>query len=359
MASASPTDATEVFGSRLAVRRLACTILTAATLAGRVVASQTSPAAAESIVPAISQETLLRSFGVLAADSMEGRRAGTPGSARARAFIIGELTKVGVQPFVPAFSYPFSARSQFPPHAPVPYGDGMPVQRGRSGPDQNPWVSGVNILGVVHGTERPGRYIFVSAHYDHLGVAGGEIYNGADDNASGSAGILAIAEWVVHNPQKNSIVFAWFDAEEEGLLGSTAFVRRLPVKRDSIVADVNLDMVSRNAHGEIFLAGARHWPVLQPLVNALDSLGLATIRQGHDAPGMDDWTKRTDSGAFDQENIPYIHFGVEEHPDYHRPSDKMFHVQPDFYYYNVRLAAQMMRLMDASADSIVKFKHRR
>jgi hypothetical protein len=263
-----------------------------------------------------------------------------------------------VQPLVPAFSYPFSARSQFSSHAPVPYGDGMPVERGRPGVDQHPWVSGVNILGVVRGTERPGRYIFVSAHYDHLGVAGGQIYNGADDNASGSAGILAIAEWVVHNPQKNSIVFAWFDAEEEGLLGSTAFVRELPVKRDSIIADVNLDMVSRNALGEIFLAGAHHWPVLQPLVNALDSLGLATIRQGHDSPGFDDWTKRTDSGAFDHENIPYIHFGVEEHRDYHQPSDKMFRVQPQFYYYNVRLAAQMVRLIDASADSIVKFKRR-
>ena len=295
---------------------------------------------------------------VLAADSMEGRLADTPGSARARAFIIGELTRFGVQPLVPRYSYPFTARSQFSRHAPVPYGDGMPLERDRAALDQKPFVNGVNILGIVRGTERPGRYIFVSAHYDHLGVANGQIYNGADDNASGSAGLLAIAEWVVHNPQKNSIVFAWFDAEEEGLLGSTAFVKQPSVKRDSIIADVNLDMVSRNALGEIYLAGARHWPVLQPLVSALDSLGLATIRQGHDAPGVDDWTKRTDSGAFDQVNIPYIHFGVEEHPDYHRPGDKAFHVQPDFYYYNVRLAAQMVRLIDTSADSIVKFKRR-
>jgi hypothetical protein len=356
MASASPTGATGFLGSRRALRRLVRAILVAGCLAGRVAAPQTTAAKAKPIVPAISQETLLRSFGVLAADSMEGRRVGTPGNARARAFIIAELTRLGVQPFVPQFSYPFSGRSRFSPHAPIPYGDGMPVPRGPA--EQNPKVYGVNILGIVPGTERPGRYIFVSAHYDHLGVAGGEIYNGADDNASGSAGILAIAEWIVRNPQKNSIVFAWFDAEEEGLLGSTAFVRRLPVKRDSIIADVNLDMVSRNTLSEIFLAGAHHWPVLQPLVSALDSLGLATIRQGHDSPGKDDWTNRTDSGAFDQENIPYIHFGVEEHSDYHRPGDKMFHVQPDFYHSNVRLAAQMVRLIDASADSIVKFKRR-
>ncbi len=340
-------------------RGLVRTILIVAFLAARVVAPQAAPAATgDSIVPAISKEALLRSFVVLAADSMEGRRVGTPGSARARAFIIGELTRAGVQPLVPAFNYPFSARSQFSAHAPVPYGDGMPVERSRIAVDQKPWIDGVNILGIVRGTQRPGRYIFVSAHYDHLGVAGGQIYNGADDNASGSAGILAIAEWVARNPQKNSIVFAWFDAEEEGLLGSTAFVGKLPMKRDSIIADVNLDMVSRNALGEIYLAGAHHWPILQPLVNALDSLGLATIRQGHDSPGPDDWTKRTDSGAFDHASIPYIHFGVEEHPDYHRPGDKVFHVQPDFYYYNVRLAAQMVRLIDASADSIVKFKRR-
>jgi hypothetical protein len=145
------------------------------------------------MVPAISEESLLRSFGVLAADSMEGRRVGTPGSARARAFIIGELTRFGVQPLVPAFSYPFSARSLFSAHARVPYGDGVPVPRGHNAPDPKPLIDGVNIIGVVRGTERPGRYIFVSAHYDHLGVADGQIYNGADDNASGSAGILAIA----------------------------------------------------------------------------------------------------------------------------------------------------------------------
>ncbi len=328
--------------------------IAATTLAG----AQEAVSPAQSIaLPAISQGLLFSAFGVLAADSMEGRRVGTPGSARARDFIVRQLTAMGVQPLVPGYTSKFSAKSQFSAHAPVPYGNGFPVPRGM--PDPHPWVDGVNILGIVKGTDHPGRFIFVSAHYDHLGVAAGEIYRGADDNASGSAGILAIADWIENNPPKNSVVFAWFDAEEEGLLGSAAFVRNLPMKTDSVIADVNLDMVSRNANGEIFLAGALHWPVLQPYVAALDSLHIAHIRQGHDSPGTDDWTKRTDSGSFDELGIPYIHFGVEEHADYHRPSDTMFRMQPEFYYNNVLLAAQMVRLIDASADSVRKNKHRR
>jgi len=325
----------------------------ACTVAG---AQQTADAPPGVALPAVSQGLLFGAFKVLASDSMEGRRAGSPGGERARNFIVRQLAEIGVQPFVPAYVQKFSGRSQFGSHLMPPYGDGGVLSRGEV--ETYPWVDGANVLGVVRGTEHPGRFIVVSAHYDHLGVARGAIYSGADDNASGSAGILAIADFIANNPPKNSIIFAWFDAEEEGLLGSNAFVGHLPMKKDSVIADVNLDMVSRSAKEEIFLAGAHHWPVLQPFVDSIDALHVAHIRQGHDSPGSDDWTKRTDSGSFDQEGIPYIHFGVEEHADYHRPTDTILHSQPDFYYNNVLLAAQMVRLIDASADTVRKYKHR-
>ena len=209
------------------------------------------------------------------------------------------------------------------------------------------------MLGIVRGTERQGRIIVVSAHYDHLGMARGQIWNGADDNASGSAGILAIAEWAVAHPPRNSIIFAWFDGEEEGLLGSEAFVARPPVPLDSIVADVNLDMISRNVRGELFAAGAYRWPVMGPFIDSVAALHLVNLRQGHDGrPDDEDYTLRSDMGPFHTHHIPFVHFGVEEHDDYHRPTDRVERIQPEFYYGAVVTAADFIRRLDASLDIV-------
>ena len=190
---------------------------------------------------------------------------------------------------------------------------------------------GVNLVGLVRGTAHPDRFIVVSAHYDHLGMSSGEIYHGADDNASGTGAILAIAEWTIAHPPLNSIIFAWFDGEEEGLLGSAAFVAHSPVPLGKIEADVNVDMVSRSTKGELYAAGARRYPVMQPLLDSVATLGLVTLRQGHDGEtAVDDWTERSDMWPFHDRHIPFIHFGVEEHADYHLPSDEVARIQPGF-----------------------------
>src|ERR1019366_6762747 len=145
-----------------------------------------------------------------------------------------------------------------------------------------PLVFGHNLVGIVRGSLHPNRYIVVSAHYDHLGVLNGEIYHGADDNASGSAAILSIAEWTIAHPPLNSVIFAWFDAEEEGLLGSAAFVDRPPVPLEKIIADVNLDMISRSVTRELNIVGAHTYPVMQAFVDTVAALGLVRVRQGHE-----------------------------------------------------------------------------
>jgi Zn-dependent M28 family amino/carboxypeptidase len=211
-------------------------------------------------------------------------------------------------------------------------------------------IDGANILGVVRGTEHPQRYIVVSAHYDHLGPG----FNGADDNASGTAGILAIAEWLHAHPPRNSVIFAFFDAEEEGLLGSRAFFDKLPVPIDSIMIDVNLDMISRNANGELYAAGTFKWHAERPLLDSAAALHLVNLRFGHDTPGVADWTQRSDMAPFDERHIPFVHFGVEEHPDYHRPSDRPEKLQPEFYYHSVLTAAAFIQMADASLDVIAK-----
>ncbi len=296
-------------------------------------AAAQAPARPSPVFPPLDSARLLHDIGVLAADSMEGRRVGTPGGARARAFLLRELAQIGVAPVADSLAVPFTIRA-----------------RTGFGPE----VSGVNLLGVIRGTAHADRYIVLSAHYDHLGVRNGQIYNGADDNASGTAAALAIARWLaVHHPE-NSILVALFDAEESGDLGSKAFVANPPVALDHIVADVNLDMVSRNAKGELYAAGGTPNPVLRPLVDSVAALAAIKIIQGHDAAkaGQDDWTQQSDQGAFADRKIPFMYFGVEDHPDYHRPTDKVEHIDPAFYYHAARAIAEFVMRLDGGLDHV-------
>ena len=316
-------------------------------------------------VPILDSDGLIANIGALAADSMEGRRAGTAGGARARAYLLREFTRIGLQPALQKFTSSFSATSRFADRTPV----STPLVRPRQGSTRSeagpprlsyPTVFGVNLVGLVRGTAHPDRFIVVSAHYDHLGMSSGEIYHGADDNASGTAAILAIAEWTIAHPPLNSIIFAWFDGEEEGLLGSAAFVAHSPVPLGKIEADVNVDMVSRSTKGELYAAGARRYPVMQPLLDSVATLGLVTLRQGHDGEtAVDDWTERSDMGPFHDRHIPFVHFGVEEHADYHLPTDEVARIQPGFYYRSVRTIAEFLRRLDRSLDTVAQARNGR
>jgi Zn-dependent M28 family amino/carboxypeptidase len=114
----------------------------------------------------------------------------------------------------------------------------------------------------------------------------------------------SIAVVTTHTPL-NSIIFAWFDGEEEGMVGSTEFVRRSPVPLDRIAANVNLDMVSHNWKGELFAAGARRYPVMRPLLDSVKTLELITLKQRHDGDiPTDNWTYRSDQAPFHARGVP-------------------------------------------------------
>lgn len=277
---------------------------------------------------AIDSATLIRDIGVLAHDSMEGRGAGTPGSARARAFLEGEFARRGLEPVNGSYLHPFTF-----------------IRRGDSAETE-----GVNVIGMVRGTTSPDRYIVISAHYDHLGVRDGEIYNGADDNASGTAALLALASHFAEHPPRHSLIFAAFDAEEHGLRGARAFVAGLPVPKEAIALNVNMDMVGRIDAGELYVAGTYHYPELLPFVERVASEAEVKLIPGHDRPdgsSGDDWTRASDHGAFHEAGIPFLYFGVEDHPDYHKPTDDVEGIQPGFYARAVRTVLRAIRLLDA------------
>lgn len=285
---------------------------------------------------AIDSVKLMADLSAISADSMDGRRTGTAGNIRARAYILGQFRAAGLSPFTQRFAFQFSVA--------------------RPGATT---VMGTNLIGYQEGTKHPDRYIVLSAHYDHLGNKNGVIYNGADDNASGTAGVLAIARWLKDNPPENSVVIALFDGEEQGLLGSLDFIAHAPIPLDRIAANVNLDMVGRNAKGELWAAGATPWPVMRPLLDGLVGTAPVTLKLGHDSgKGKNDWTQQSDQGPFHTARIPWVYFGVEDHPDYHQPGDKFAKIEPGFFVHSVRTIAEFVHRLDAGLDPVIAAKQR-
>ena len=280
------------------------------------------------VLPAVDSTRLISDLAALADDSMEGRGLGTPGGARARGFVLERFRAIGLDTLATGMLQRF------------------PVANGAG--------AGANVMGLVRGTIRPGRIILVTAHYDHLGVQHGETYNGADDNASGTGAIMAIAEWFRSNPPANTVMFVAFDGEEEGLLGAAAFVRDSLVAADSVILDVNLDMVSRSTRRELFAVGPKRHPSLLPYLATTACSAQLVLMLGHDKgwSGSEDWTMQSDQGAFEEAGIPFIYFGVEDHADYHRPTDDVSRIDPGFFVAATRAIALFARLVDADPAAI-------
>jgi Zn-dependent M28 family amino/carboxypeptidase len=278
-------------------------------------------------IPTLDSARLMSDVGRLSHDSMAGRAAGTPENAKARAFLISELRRIGIAPLAGEYEHRFTRPR-------------------RNSPDS---VRGVNVVAELRGTQAPERIIVVSAHYDHVGVRNGEIYNGADDNASGTAAVLALAAHFKAHPPRNTMLFVFFDAEELGLVGARAFVANPPVALDRIGANVNLDMVSRSDKEELWAAGAGHYPQLRPLLEAVAAEAPVKLLLGHDSgAGRDDWTNLSDQGAFHAVGIPVVLFSVEDHADYHKPSDDPERIQVPFYVGSVRTIAAYLQRLDAA-----------
>ncbi|HUE76555.1 MAG TPA: M20/M25/M40 family metallo-hydrolase [Longimicrobiales bacterium] len=195
-----------------------------------------------------------------------------------------------------------------------------------------------NVVALLRGSD-PGlrdTYVVLSAHFDHVGVGnpdetGDSIYNGADDNASGTAAILEMAEAfaALPEPPARSVVFLAVSGEEHGLLGSMAWVEDPTVDIDNVVANVNLDMVGRNAPDTVIGIGQEYSDledVLRDITAAHPELGLNVIR---DPKPEERFFFRSDQLAFIQKGIPAVFFNTDDHEDYHEPSDEPARIDAD------------------------------
>ena len=260
----------------------------------------------------IDADRLMAAVTLLADPKFEGRAAGSPGGIAARGVIAEKFRLMGLEPVGGVYLSPFTFASKSAAGA---------------------QVNGANVLGLCPGKDPRLPVFVVSAHYDHLGIRDGVIYHGADDNASGVAVLLEVAAYCRKNPFRRSIVFAAFDAEEGGLNGARAFVAQPPIAKDRIALNVNLDMVSRSDKREIYVAGTYHTPDLKPPLEQVARTARVKVLFGHDRPGTasDDWTTQSDHYAFHAAKIPFVYFGVEDHADYHKPTDTADKINRAFF----------------------------
>jgi Zn-dependent M28 family amino/carboxypeptidase len=288
---------------------------------------------------ASTQSRLLDDLRTLASVEMEGRRTGTEGAAKARKFLKSRFAEIGLKPaFGNSYEQPFEFKTR----------------RGET-------LQGVNLAGVIEGRNK-NLWIVVCAHYDHLGKTGNDIYPGADDNGSGVAALLALAERFAKEKPQHNMLFLTPDAEEMGLHGSRYFVANTPFPIEQLALNINMDMVSRSDTKELYAVGTYHHPVLKKIIAGQTFKGFS-LKFGHDEPHKgqtgDDWSNASDHAPFHQKGIPFIYFGVEDHEDYHQPTDTFERIQPEFFSAVVVGIGNSLRLLDQNLSSVYKQKSKR
>ena len=291
----------------------------------------------------VDRDRLMADVTLLASSEMGGRRTGSPGGLKARAWIASQFRDIGLTPAgTTEYLQPFTFTHLSIKRLVLP------------GPAKTQYTDAANILGRIDGSVAGLQPIVISAHYDHLGTTEAGIYYGADDNASGVAAMLAVARHLRMSPLRHPAIVAAFDAEELGLEGAKTFMAARPDARTAVM-NVNLDMVSRNDSNEIFATGTYHYPQFRPMLEDVRTRARVQLLFGHDRPihrsgGVDDWTMLSDHYVFHGAGVPFVYFGVEDHADYHTPTDTADKIDRRFYGDVVDMIIDAVRTFDAGLN---------
>lgn len=281
----------------------------------------------------LNETVLINDLAILSSEQMSGRKTGTIGSVKAKRFIQARFKKIGL--------------AHFPEHSEFI----QPFTFSRYSSENQ----GFNVVGWLKGTQFFQQFIVVTAHYDHLGTKGRHVYYGADDNASGVAALLAVATKVAELGLAHSVIFLATDAEEKGLYGAKAFIKNLPVDKNAILLNINLDMLGDGGRSNrLYATFSRGDEQLAELVEKVaDTAGLCLLNSHRKSQGFSpskeqvNWRKASDHGAFSKVDIPYIFVGVGVHKRYHTPKDNFENINQTFY----KSAAETAWLILQAADS--------
>jgi hypothetical protein len=199
-----------------------------------------------------------------------------------------------------------------------------------------------NVVGLVEGSDPllKEQYVTIGAHLDHLGTNNGVVYNGADDNASGCTAVLEIAEAVASAQPRRSVIFLLYSAEEIGLYGSRYFTENCPVPVDSIVANVNLDMVGRppaKPTGMRALYAIGSDAICGGMSDIVRDVNARTVNISLNFTGAKMFFTGSDHFNFHKQGIPVVFFFEGLHQDYHMPGDDAEKID----YEGLRIVSQL------------------
>ena len=297
-------------------------LLLALLLVGNITFAQ-SPI--ERALNTINRSSAEATINFLASDELQGREAGFHGSRVTSEYIVSLLQWMGVSPLADSYFQPFDAyrkerqkKGRLEVH---------PDSIAKLKQEVHQKLTMRNVLGMIPGKNTK-EYVIVGAHFDHLGIDpaldGDQIYNGADDNASGVSAVLQIARAFLasgQQPERN-VIFAFWDGEEKGLLGSKYFVQTCPFL-SQIKGYLNFDMIGRNNKPQqpkqvVYFYTAAHPGFGDWLKEDIRKYGLQL------EPDYRAWENPiggSDNGSFAKVGIPIIWYHTDGHPDYHQPSD--------------------------------------
>ncbi|AOW19420.1 M28 family metallopeptidase [Urechidicola croceus] len=263
----------------------------------------------------ITTEDAKKHILILASDEFEGRRTGEKGQKLAAEYLVNEYKSYGI-------SGVYGEDNYF---------QNIPVEslnKKSSGPSEN-------VIAFIEGSQNPEEILVISSHYDHEGIKNGQIYNGADDNASGTTGVLEIAQaFALAKKQgyapKRSILFVNFTGEEKGLLGSKYFVANPIYPLENIVAGLNIDMIGRIGKEKIgndnyvYVIGADKLSSELHIINENANNKYTNLELDYTYNEPSDPNRfyfRSDHYNLAKNNIPIIFYFNGIHADYHKPTD--------------------------------------
>jgi len=265
----------------------------------------------------IELDDLKKNLTVIASDEMQGRDTGSPGQKKAGEYMINFYKNLGI-------SYPKALGSYYQK---VP-ADFMKKRGGGNLPDSE------NILAFIEGSEKPDEIIVVSAHYDHVGTKNGVVYNGADDDGSGTVGVMEIAKAFqsakkAGNGPKRSILFLHVTGEEHGLFGSEFYSENPVFPLANTVVDLNIDMIGRDdpenrGKQYVYVIGSEMLSSQLKVINEVANKKTNNLELNYKYDDPNDPERlyyRSDHYNFAKNNIPVAFFFDGIHEDYHKPTD--------------------------------------
>ncbi len=277
-------------------------------------------------INSITSNELKTHLTIVASDNMEGRETGSEGQKRAGRYLIEQYQKEGIPFPKGATSYYQKVPAEF-----------MNKDSGENLPDSE------NIWAFIEGSEKPNEIVVVSAHYDHVGVKKGEVYNGADDDGSGTVALLEIAQAFQkakkegHGP-KRSILILHVTGEEHGLYGSSYYSKNPLFPIANTVADVNIDMVGRrdelhkDSNNYIYLIGSDYLSTdLYKICEDVNSkyVHLNLDYKFNDRKDPNRFYYRSDHYNFAKYGIPVVFLFNGVHEDYHQATDEVSKIEFD------------------------------